>query len=55
MPHTTHIRRPLDVISAIMSGLTFGMLIFASKAWRTEYRGGVATELILAVVLGTTG
>lgn len=28
LPHTTHVRRPFDFLSAIMSGFTFGLLIF---------------------------
>ena len=28
LPHTTHVHRPFDVLSAIMSGITFGLLIF---------------------------
>ena len=28
LPHTTHIRRPFDFLSAAMSGATFGLLIF---------------------------
>src|SRR4051812_42093655 len=28
LPHTTHVRRPFDVLSAVMSGFTFGLLIF---------------------------
>ena len=28
LPHTTHIHRPFDVVSAVMSGATFGLLIF---------------------------
>src|SRR5262247_1062753 len=28
LPHTTHIRRPFDILSAALSGVTFGLLIF---------------------------
>src|SRR3954466_5556922 len=28
LPHTTHVHRPFDVLSAILSGVTFGLLIF---------------------------
>ena len=28
LPHTTHTRRPFDVLSALLSGFTFGLLIF---------------------------
>ena len=28
LPHTTHTHRPFDVISAVLSGATFGLLIF---------------------------
>ena len=54
LPHTTHIHRPFDVISAIMSGLTFGLLIFGIDGMAHGHqRPVIATELILAVVLGT--
>src|SRR5712671_1460379 len=54
LPHTTHTHRPFDVISAIMSGLTFGLLIFGIDGMAHGHqRPVIATELILAVVLGT--
>ena len=54
LPHTTHIHRPFDVISAIMSGLTFGLLIFGIDGMAHGHqRPVIAAELILAVVLGT--
>jgi len=54
LPHTTHIHRPFDVISAILSGLTFGLLIFGIDGMAHGHRRPViATELILALVLGT--
>ena len=54
LPHTTHIHRPFDVISAILSGLTFGLLIFGIDGMAHGHqRPVIATELILAVVLGT--
>ena len=28
LPHTTHVHRPFDFLSAVMSGITFGLLIF---------------------------
>ena len=28
LPHTTHTHRPFDVLSAVLSGVTFGLLIF---------------------------
>ena len=28
LPHTTHVHRPFDILSAMMSGITFGLLIF---------------------------
>ena len=28
LPRTTHVRRPFDIPSAVLSGLTFGLLIF---------------------------
>jgi len=54
LPHTTHTHRPFDVISAIMSGLTFGLLIFGIDGMAHGHqRPVIATELILAIVLGT--
>ena len=54
LPHTTHTHRPFDVISAILSGLTFGLLIFGIDGMAHGHqRPVIATELILAVVLGT--
>jgi DHA2 family multidrug resistance protein-like MFS transporter len=54
LPHTTHIRRPFDVLSAILSGLTFGLLIFGIDGMAHGHqRLVVVSELVLAVVLGT--
>jgi DHA2 family multidrug resistance protein-like MFS transporter len=54
LPHTTHTHRPFDVISAILSGLTFGLLIFGIDGMAHGHqRPVIATELILALVLGT--
>ncbi len=54
LPHTTHVRRPFDVLSAILSGATFGLLIFGidgvahNHAWPI-----IVTEFVAAAVLGT--
>jgi DHA2 family multidrug resistance protein-like MFS transporter len=54
LPHTTHIRRPFDFLSAVMSGFTFGLLIFGidgiahGHSWQL-----IVSELALAVLLGT--
>ncbi len=48
LPHTTHIRRPFDVLSAIMSGVTFGLLIFGIDG----VAHGHAKELIVAELAG---
>ncbi|UYN93769.1 MAG: MFS transporter [Enhydrobacter sp.] len=54
LPHTAHVRRPFDVISAVLSGSTFGLLIFGidgiahGHAWWI-----VVVELSAAAVLGT--
>jgi DHA2 family multidrug resistance protein-like MFS transporter len=53
LPYTTHIRRPFDVLSAALSGITFGLLIFGidgvahGHAWPV-----IAGELGGAVLLG---
>jgi DHA2 family multidrug resistance protein-like MFS transporter len=47
LPHTTHVRRPFDVLSAIMSGLTFGLLIFGID--------GIAHGHSMALILGEFG
>ena len=54
LPHTTHTRRPFDVLSAIMSGFTFGLLIFGIDGMAHGHALWlIATELAGAVLLGT--
>lgn len=54
LPHTTHTHRPFDVISAILSGATFGLLIFGiDGVAHGHHRLLIVSELILAVALGT--
>jgi DHA2 family multidrug resistance protein-like MFS transporter len=53
LPQTTHVRRPFDVPSAILSGVTFGLLIYGidgvahGHSWPV-----VVAELAAALVLG---
>jgi DHA2 family multidrug resistance protein-like MFS transporter len=54
LPHTTHVHRPFDVLSAAMSGATFGLLIFGIDGMAHGHqRIVIASELVLAAVLGT--
>ena len=54
LPHTTHTHRPFDVLSAAMSGATFGLLIFGIDGMAHGHqRLVVVSELVLAAVLGT--
>ena len=39
LPHTTHTRRPFDVLSAVLSGFTFGLLIFGIDGMAHGHRG----------------
>ncbi len=54
LPHTTHVHRPFDLLSAAMSGITFGLLIFGidgvahGHAWWV-----IVLELGTAALLGT--
>jgi DHA2 family multidrug resistance protein-like MFS transporter len=53
LPHTTHTHRPFDVLSAAMSGATFGLLIFGIDGMAHGHRRPVILgELALAVMLG---
>ena len=53
LPHTTHVRRPFDVVSAAMSGATFGLLIFGIGGIAHGHsRARILGELGAAVVLG---
>lgn len=53
LPHTTHIHRPFDVISAAMSGATFGLLIFGIDGLAHGHsRLLIVSELAAAAALG---
>jgi DHA2 family multidrug resistance protein-like MFS transporter len=53
LPHTTHIRRPFDVVSAALSGVTFGLLIFGIDGIAHGHSWVViAGELGAALLLG---
>jgi DHA2 family multidrug resistance protein-like MFS transporter len=47
LPHTTHVHRPFDIPSAVLSGATFGLLIFGID--------GVAHGHSIFVILGELG
>ena len=54
LPHTTHTHRPFDWLSAIMSGVTFGLLIFGIDGMAHGHgRLVVLSEFAVAAVLGT--
>jgi DHA2 family multidrug resistance protein-like MFS transporter len=54
LPRTTHTHRPFDVLSAAMSGATFGLLIFGIDGMAHGHRQVVIlSELALALVLGS--
>ncbi len=54
LPHTTHVHRPFDVLSAIMSGITFGLLIFSIDGMAHGHAWWVIlAELGTAGLLGT--
>ncbi len=54
LPHTAHTRRPFDVVSAILSGATFGLLIFGIDGMAHGHHPLVITaELALAAAFGT--
>jgi DHA2 family multidrug resistance protein-like MFS transporter len=53
LPHTTHIRRPFDVLSAVLSGATFGLLIFGIDGMaHGHHRLVIVAELALAAAFG---
>jgi DHA2 family multidrug resistance protein-like MFS transporter len=53
LPHTTHVHRPFDVLSAGMSGITFGLLIFGIDGIAHGHsRALIVGELGTAAVLG---
>jgi DHA2 family multidrug resistance protein-like MFS transporter len=54
LPLTTHTHRPFDVLSAALSGATFGLLIFGIDGMAHGHqRPVILSELVLAVVLGS--
>jgi len=54
LPHTTHTHRPFDVLSAIMSGATFGLLIFGIDGMAHGHSHLlIISELVAAAILGT--
>jgi MFS transporter, DHA2 family, multidrug resistance protein len=54
LPHTTHVHRPFDVPSAVMSGITFGLLIFGIDGMAHGHSWLViGAELGTAALLGT--
>src|SRR5712671_4355906 len=54
LPHTTHVHRPFDVLSAGMSGITFGLLIFGIDGIAHGHsRSLILGELGTALLLGT--
>lgn len=54
LPRTIHIHRSFDVPSAVMSGATFGLLIFGIDGiGHGHQRVVVIAELVLAILLGT--
>jgi DHA2 family multidrug resistance protein-like MFS transporter len=53
LPHTTHTHRPFDVISAALSGATFGLLIFGIDGLaHGHHRLLIVSELAAAGALG---
>jgi MFS transporter, DHA2 family, multidrug resistance protein len=54
LPHTRHVHRPFDVLSAVLSGLTFGLLIFGIDGIAHSHRPAmIVAELGGAALLGT--
>jgi DHA2 family multidrug resistance protein-like MFS transporter len=54
LPHTTHVHRPFDVVSAALSGATFGLLIFGIGGMAHGHsRARILGELGAAALLGT--
>lgn len=54
LPHTTHTHRPFDVLSAVMSGATFGLLIFGIDGMAHGHSHLlIISELAAAATLGT--
>jgi DHA2 family multidrug resistance protein-like MFS transporter len=54
LPHTTHVRRPFDILSAALSGVTFGLLIFGIDGVAHGHSWPViVAELGMALLLGS--
>ncbi len=54
LPRTTHVHRPFDFLSAIMSGITFGLLIFAIDGLAHGHSAATITsELVVSAAMGT--
>jgi DHA2 family multidrug resistance protein-like MFS transporter len=54
LPRTTHVHRPFDFLSAVMSGITFGLLIFGIDGMAHGHSPFIIlSELVGAAVLGT--
>ena len=54
LPHTAHTRRPFDVLSALLSGFTFGLLILGiDGVGHGHAPWQIVAELAAAVLLGT--
>jgi DHA2 family multidrug resistance protein-like MFS transporter len=54
LPRTQHIRRPFDFVSAIMSGITFGLLIFGIDGFAHGHSTTtIVSELAVAALTGT--
>jgi len=54
LPHTTHVHRPFDFLSAVMSGITFGLLIFGIDGMAHGHSPTIiVSELAVAALLGT--
>ncbi|HYD08263.1 MAG TPA: MFS transporter [Reyranella sp.] len=53
LPRTTHVHRPFDVASAVLSGLTFGLLIFGIDGLAHSHTPLlIAGEIAVAALLG---
>ncbi|MBS0541907.1 MAG: MFS transporter [Proteobacteria bacterium] len=53
LPRTTHVHRPFDFLSAIMSGITFGLLIFAIDGVAHGHsKALIVGELAVVILLG---
>ena len=54
LPRTTHVHRPFDFLSAIMSGITFGLLIFGIDGLAHGHSATtIVSELIASAAMGT--